>query len=66
MTFNFISDELQQWRLRLRDEQRRSLEHYVLEKNEEEGTSFQNLSDMYVDLRMLSSKHHYKRLEERT
>ena len=57
---------MQQWRLRVRDEQRRSLEHYVSEKNEEEGTSFHNLSDMYVDLRMLSSKHHYKRLEERT
>ena len=35
-----------------------------MEKNEKEG--FQNLSDMYVDLRMLSSKHNYKRLEART
>ena len=65
-SFILISAELQQWRSQLRDAQRRSLEHYLGKKNEDEGTSFQKLSDIYVELRMVSSSDRYKRLEKRT
>ena len=61
-----ISDELRHWRSELRDEQRRSLERYVRMKIEEEHTPFKNLSDMFTDLIMHSSSHHYNRLEKRT
>lgn len=61
-----ISDELQQWRLQLRDAQRRSLEHYILKKNEDEDMAFLNLSNIHIELLMHRSIDHYKRLETRT
>ena len=52
----FIPDELRQWRSELTVAHTRSLELYVREQNDEENTSFQNLSHMFIDLRMHRSK----------
>ena len=61
-----FSDELQRWRLHLREEQQRSLEHVIQKKNKDEGTSFQNLNHMYATLLMHNSSDQYKRQETRT
>ena len=62
----FISDELHQWRSQLKVAQTRSLELHVSKKSDEENTYFQNLSHVFIELRMHSSSHHYTRLEKRT
>ena len=61
----FISDELHQWRSQLKLAQTRSIELYVRKKSDEENISFQNLSHMFIELRMHRSSDHYKRLEKR-
>ena len=52
----FIPDELRQWRSELTVAHTRSLELYVREKNDEENTSFQNLSHVFIDLGMNRSE----------
>ena len=47
-----ISDALQKWRSQLKEVQRRSIARYVEKKNEEENTTFLELADIYIDLRM--------------
>ena len=41
------------------------LERYVMMKNDEENTTFQKLTDMFIDLRMHTSSDNYQRLEKR-
>ena len=60
-----ISDELQTWRQQLKDAQRRMLSRYIGKKNEEENTTFQDLADMFVDLRIYNSRDKYKRIKRR-
>ncbi|KAI0224097.1 hypothetical protein LSAT2_024892 [Lamellibrachia satsuma] len=61
-----VKDELQTWRSLLKVAQRRSLERYVRKTNVDENTTFQNLSEMFIDLRLQSNADNYKRLETRT
>ena len=61
----YISDELETWRFNLKEEQRRMLERYVRQKNDEEKTTFKDLANMFVDLRMHKKSDKYKRTEKR-
>ena len=60
-----ISGELQTWSKQLIEAQRRMISRYVEKKNEEQDTSFQDLANMFVDLRILNSREKYKREETR-
>ena len=63
--YKHLSDELETWRKRLKEEQRRMLKRCVVQRNEEENTSLKDLADMFVDLRMHKKSDNYKRIERR-
>ena len=64
-TYFKLSDDLQRWRLQVKAEQQRSLHQYIRNKNDQEGSSFQKLSDIYVELRMLDKSETYTRAAQR-
>ena len=53
------------WRSRLKQEQRRILDRYVTKKNDEEETTFKELAELFVDLRIHKKSDKYKRTEKR-
>ena len=62
---NYISDELEMWRSRLKEQQERILDRYVQKKNDEEKTTFKELAELFVDLRIHKKSDMYKRTEKR-
>ena len=60
-----LSAELLRWRLQVKVEQQRSIQQYIQHKNDQEGSSFQKLSDIYVELRMINKGEAYTRAAQR-
>ena len=64
--FVFISGELQNVQEELKNVHKRAIETYLRNKGDHENTTLEQLSDVYIELRVHDTKVGYRRLEKRS